>query len=65
MKCPTAEIGQRIKCIEYIDSMTAVPRGALGTVRLVDAALGTLFVRWDNGKVHRLIEGVDQWEIVE
>lgn len=45
------------------DPYTPVPRGTIGTVKLVDDA-GTLFMEWDNGSTLGLLPDVDDFEVV-
>lgn len=55
------------------DPLTALKRGAEGTVRYYrwshawddeDAAQGTLVVDWDCGSALSLVEGVDSWVLL-
>lgn len=55
--------GTRVK-LEYMQDSYAVPSGTLGTVVHVDD-LGTLHMKWDNGRSLGLVLGEDSFEIVE
>ena len=55
--------GTRIQLI-HMDDMQAVPDGTTGTVELVDDG-GTIHMKWSNGSGLGLIEGEDQFKILE
>ena len=57
-------VGTRIRLKRRMnDPYAPVPRGTIGTVKLVDDA-GTLFMEWDNGSTLGLLPGVDDFEVV-
>lgn len=56
-------VGTRIKLI-HMDDPFAVPDGTKGTVTYVDDA-GQIHMRWDNGRTLALVEGVDEFEVIE
>jgi hypothetical protein len=56
--------GKRVKLKFMEDGWTDLRPGDMGTIRGVDD-LGHILVRWDNGSSLSLIEGVDEWEIIE
>lgn len=51
--------GTRIKMV-FMDDPDPIRRGELGTVEYVDD-VGTLLVRWDNGRTLGLIPEVDRF----
>lgn len=59
----TIEKGQRVRLVHTSDPYTNLTRGALGTVRRVDA-LGTVHINWDSGSRLGLVPGVDEWVIL-
>lgn len=59
----TIEKGQRVRLVHTSDPYTNLIRGALGTVRRVDA-LGTVHINWDSGSRLGLVPGVDEWVIL-
>lgn len=58
-----AQVGDRVKLLNMNDPYTRLRPGVLGTVAHVDT-LGTVHVRWDDGRSLGLIPGVDQFTIV-
>ena len=54
--------GTRIK-LHYMNDSHAVPSGTLGTVAHVDD-MGTIHMKWDNGRSLGLVVGEDSFEIV-
>ena len=54
--------GKRIKCISMNDDYP-VESGELGTVDLVDD-MGTIHVKWDNGRRLGIVPDEDEYEIV-
>ena len=54
--------GKRIKCISMNDDYP-VESGTLGTVDLVDD-MGTIHVKWDNGRTLGICPEEDEYEIV-
>ena len=56
-------VGTRIE-LKHMEDMQAVPDGTLGTVLHVDDA-GTIHMLWDNGRGLGLIEGEDEFHIME
>ena len=55
--------GTRIK-LNYMVSRYSVPSGTCGTVQYVDEQ-GKIRMDWDNGKTLAIIEGLDDFEIIE
>jgi hypothetical protein len=54
--------GTRVRLVKMED-MDAVPKGTLGTVLGVDA-IGSLLIRWDNGRSLNVLYGIDVVTIV-
>jgi len=59
-------IGTRIKLIKMHDVYPVEP-GTLGTIIKVNRVSGddVLEVKWDNGRGLNLIEGIDEYEVIE
>lgn len=57
------EKGTRVKLIHMGNDPMPVPDGTLGTVEHIDD-IGTIHVRWDNGRTLGLIPGEDQYEYI-
>lgn len=57
-------VGKRVKLIRCSDEYTKLKPGELGTINFVDD-IGTVFVKWDCGSSLGMIDGVDQWQLVE
>lgn len=55
--------GIRVKLIHMTDEKNIEP-GSTGTVSHVDD-LGTIHVKWDNGRLLGLIYGEDKFEIID
>jgi hypothetical protein len=64
-------IGKRIKLIHTNDPYTKLKQGDLGTITDVTelpASMGgnkQIWVRWDSGSSLAMIEGLDQYEILD
>lgn len=56
-------VGKRIRCIEMKDDPDPIPSGSEGVVLSVDD-MGTLHVKWDNGRGLGLVIE-DKFEIIE
>ena len=56
-------VGTRIK-LDFMNDSQAVPSGTLGTVAYVDD-MGTLHMKWDNGRSLGLVVGEDSFEVVK
>jgi len=56
--------GMRIRLISMVDDPNPVSPGTEGTIRLVDD-IGTIHVRWDDGRQLGVIPGVDQYQLLE
>jgi hypothetical protein len=56
--------GKKIKLISMFDPYTDLKEGDTGIIRGVDDS-GHILVDWDNGSRLNLIEGVDEYEILE
>lgn len=52
--------GNRVVLVRMADDPRPVPPGTKGTVMFVDG-LGTVHVRWDDGRRLGLVPGVDEW----
>lgn len=55
--------GCRIECINMEDPFAPIFPGTKGTVDFVDD-IGTIHVKWDNGRTLGLIPGVDSFRIL-
>ena len=58
------KIGTRVKLISMEDDPRPIEPGTCGTVKLIDD-IGTIHVRWDNGRLLGLVPEKDKFEIVE
>lgn len=56
-------VGTRIELV-YMEDTQAVPSGTKGTVDLVDD-MGTIHMKWDNGRTLGLIPEVDEFKIIK
>jgi hypothetical protein len=56
------KVGTRIK-LRFMNDSQAVPSGTLGTVARVDD-MGTIHMKWDNGRSLGLVVGEDSFEVV-
>jgi len=56
-------VGTRIK-LNFMDDNYSVPSGTCGTVDFVDDE-GQIHMIWDNGRTLALIDGVDNFEIID
>lgn len=56
-------IGKRIKLLHMKDDTNPVPDGMEGTVQHVDD-MGTIHVKWDNGRTLGVIVGIDRYLIL-
>lgn len=52
--------GERVICYGMQDPYAPIQYGMMGTVTLVDD-IGTIHVRWDNGRTLGIIYGVDNF----
>ena len=55
--------GTRIE-LTYMNDPQAVPSGTKGTVDFVDD-MGTIHMKWDNGRMLGLVLEVDEFEIIK
>jgi hypothetical protein len=55
--------GRRVELVRCTDPYTTLKPGAKGTVDFVDA-LGTVHVKWDDGRSLGLVPGEDTWEVL-
>jgi hypothetical protein len=56
--------GTRIELISMEDSYSPIESGTKGTVEFVDD-MGTIHMRWDNGRTLGLIPGEDSFRVIE
>ena len=56
-------IGTRIELISMDDPYAPIEPGTQGTVESVDD-IGTLFMKWDNGRTLGIIPGEDQFKVI-
>jgi hypothetical protein len=59
----TQLIGKRI-LINYMDDPYPVPQGTEGTISGIDG-IGQIQVKWDNGSTLSVIEGIDNFDILD
>jgi hypothetical protein len=57
-------VGKRIRCIEMGEDFEPIPSGSEGTVTHVDD-LGTIHVKWDNGRTLGLVYDEDKYELIK
>lgn len=62
--------GKRIRLIKTNDPYTDLKSGDLGTIELVNRSESyfvepQIFIRWDNGSTLMLLEGVDEYEVID
>lgn len=57
-------IGTRIEMIHMEEQLSPVESGMKGTVQIVDD-VGTLHMKWDNGRTIGIIPNKDQFKVVE
>ena len=55
--------GMRVEMVE-MDDPQPVERGTRGTIEFVDD-MGTIHVKWDNGRTLGLVPDVDEFKIIE
>ena len=56
-------VGTRIELIQAMDDVQGVEKGTKGTVIGVDD-IGTIHMKWDNGRGLGLIPGVDNFKVL-
>ena len=56
--------GTRIECISMDDPHWPIASGTKGTVVMVDD-MGTIHMKWDNGRTLGLVPGEDQFKIIK
>lgn len=56
-------LGKRVKLLHMPDDPHPVQPGTIGTINYIDD-IGTVFVKWDDGRSLGLVPGVDSWEYV-
>lgn len=59
----TYPVGTRIRLLHMDDPYSPVPDGTTGTVTSVDD-MGTLHMKWDNGRSLGICPDVDSFEII-
>ena len=59
----TYPVGTRIRLLHMDDPYSPVPDGTTGTVTFVDD-MGTLHMKWDNGRSPGICPDVDSFEII-
>jgi|LauGreDrversion4_2_1035121.scaffolds.fasta_scaffold894978_1 hypothetical protein len=57
-------IGKRIMMIEMKKEPHPVPRGTMGTIKLIDG-IGQIHVNWDNGSSLAVQPEHDEYQIIE
>jgi hypothetical protein len=57
------KVSDRVEIIRCYDAYTKLKRGTQGTVTLIDQ-LGTVHVRWDDGRNLGLVPGQDEWRVI-
>ena len=55
--------GTRIRMVKDMDDKQPILAGTMGTVHFVDD-VGSIHMKWDNGRSLAVIEGVDEFEVV-
>ena len=55
--------GTRIRLIHMADDIAPVPPSTIGSVAIIDDA-GNIHMNWENGRSLALIEGVDEFEVI-
>lgn len=56
-------LGKRVRLLHMPEDPCPIEAGTLGTVNYIDD-IGTIFVKWDNGRSLGLVPGVDSWEYI-
>ena len=56
--------GTRVECIHMDDPYSPIDPGTKGTVEMVDD-MGTIHMKWDNGRTLGLVPGEDQFKIIK
>ena len=56
--------GKRVRCINMVDIYNPVKSGVEGTIECVDD-VGTIHVKWDNGSGLGLVQGEDEYKILD
>lgn len=56
-------IGSRVQMNKEMDDIQAIKTGEMGTIDFIDDE-GQIHVRWDNGSGLALIDGVDDFKII-
>ena len=59
----TYPVGTRIRLLHMDDPYSTIPDGMTGTVTSVDD-MGTLHMKWDNGRSLGICPDVDSFEII-
>ena len=57
-------VGTKIRLGHMADPYAPVPDGTIGEVALIDDA-GNIHMKWQNGRSLALIEGVDDFTVIE
>ena len=56
-------LGKRVRLIYMPNDPSPVQPGTTGTIDYIDD-IGTIFVKWDNGRSLGLVPGTDSWEYI-
>lgn len=56
-------LGKRVRLLFMPDDPCPIEPGTIGTVDHIDD-IGTVFIKWDNGRSLGLVPGIDSWEYI-
>ncbi len=57
-------LGKRVRLLYMPEDPCPIESGSTGTVDYIDD-VGTIFIKWDNGRSLGLVPGVDSWEYID
>ncbi|WP_113408509.1 DUF4314 domain-containing protein [Rhizobium sp. CNPSo 4062] len=66
----TASVGDKVKLIHMPNDPNPVTRGSLGVITHISEAYPdedvplTYVVRWENGRTHNILVGIDEFELL-